>query len=78
MKVYIRRAIWEYYFLSAANQGLRKNGLNFAVSLLHIYFFIEKKRKNERNVFPIPGTISHFKLNFEFFSTAGALVVITV
>ena len=32
------------------HQGLRKNGLNFAVSLLHIYFFTEEKRKNLRNV----------------------------
>ena len=51
------------------HQGLRKNGLNFAVSLLHIYFFIEKKRKNERNAFPITGITLHFKQNFEFFLT---------
>ena len=62
LEVYIRRAIWEYYFLS----GTRVSVKMASISQSAFYIYISLQRRKERNVFPIPGMISNFKPNLEF------------
>ena len=62
LEVYIRRAIWEYYFLS----GTRVSVKMASISQSAFYIYISLQKRNPKNVFPMTVIILHLKLYFKF------------